>query len=321
MASKSFLDLVLKSKGALVAGGGASDFVNGLPIISYLKKLGVEKVYLGNLACHWWEKKGQITLSPELFSIDCVENAERIADTVALVNKDSKVKTKIYEGRLPEAKVSEIIGEPVVLLSASKGVKGLVDGLNTFFEKYGIDLFINVDCGADSLYDGETGEAITPLHDFIMLATSVQVKADSVLALTGYAVDGELALEEVDKLVGRLIAERGFIGAIGITPEDADLLGKVYSKAYDPIDALVLEAAKGNVGIHRALKFRIIKVTPLAAVILFFDPKVVMKHSPAKVLKETTSLKMAEEKLLEAGVYPETRYVTHVPLYKEAEEE
>ncbi|MEM3061597.1 MAG: hypothetical protein QW265_04230, partial [Candidatus Bathyarchaeia archaeon] len=58
----SLEELALKSKVAMVVGSGAMDFINGIPIMNYLRLLGVKNLIIGNMACQWWRKKGYETL-------------------------------------------------------------------------------------------------------------------------------------------------------------------------------------------------------------------------------------------------------------------
>jgi hypothetical protein len=297
-------------------GAGATDFVNGIPIMNYLHLLGVKNVYLGNLACQWWRKEGYETIGPEFYSLTHLRNVEIMSETVALVSRETRVKTDIYEGVPPEAIISKLFNIRCLIVSAEKGVVGIAQGFEKVIKKLDINMLIDVDSGSDSLYDGKTGTVQTPLHDFMMLAALSRVKIPSFIALTNYALDGELSPEELDQIVANLMRSQGFLGGYGLTQKDVKDLEKAYSKIYDPINSLIIPAVKGDHKTYRVLS-RIVKPSPLAAVILFFDPQVVLRVSPARKLSNTTSLKEAEEILLSMNLFPESRYKCFVKLHKE----
>lgn len=313
----SFEELALKSKVAMVVGAGAMDFINGIPIINYLRLLGVKKIILGNMACQWWRKKGYDTLAPELYPLSCLKRIEKISETVAFISGNTEVETPLYKGKPPEAIICENFGLPTVIISAEKGVTGIIKGLNEALSKLNVDLFVHVDCGSDSLFDGKTGMVLTPLHDFTLLAATSKLNVNSILALTAYACDGELSSEELDQCIANIMKNGGFLGAHGITQKDVKDLEKAYSLVYDPIDSLVIQAAKGELKTYRVMTSRIVKLSPLAAVILFFDPKVVIEYSPAKHLLNTTSIEEIEKILIKLGITPETIYEHFVKIYKD----
>ncbi|MEM3506653.1 MAG: DUF1152 domain-containing protein [Candidatus Bathyarchaeia archaeon] len=313
----SLEELALKSKVAIVTGAGAMDFINGIPIINYLSLLGVKKIILGNMACQWWRKKGYETMAPELYPLSCLKNIEKISETVAFISKDTEVETPLYKGKPPEAIIAEAFNLPTIIISAEKGVTGIINGLNEAIAKLNVDLFIQVDCGSDSLFDGKTGMPLTPLHDFTLLAATSKLNTNSILALTAYACDGELSSEELDQCIANIMKDGGFLGAHGITQKDVKDLEKAYSLVYDPIDSLVIQAAKGELKTYRVMTSRIVKLSPIAAIILFLDPKVVIEHSPAKHLLNTKSIDEIEKILIKLGITPETIYEYFVKIYKD----
>ncbi|RLG11606.1 MAG: hypothetical protein DRN64_01140 [Thaumarchaeota archaeon] len=308
----SFTEVALKSKGAMVIGGGGGDFINGIPIVNYLRLLGVEKIYIGGFGCQWLynlRSPYHYAPAPCVFSIDQLENVERIADTFALISKTSKIETEIYSGPLVEAIIGDAFNLPSFIVTMDKGVTGAVRGLNEAIRKLGIDLIVGVECGGDALCTGKEAKILTPLHDAIMVATLASMDIPSFLALTGYAADGELSVEELERAWSEIARDGGYLGAIGITQKDVRDLERAWevSILYDPIDVCVLHAAKGAIHEQRTLRGRSVKLNPLMAVILFLDPKVVLKHGIAKELIDTSSLREAEERLLAMGIYPETR--------------
>jgi hypothetical protein len=314
-------EIALKSESALIIGAGATDFLNGIPLMNYLRRLGVKKIYLGNLACQWWKRKNYETFGPEFYSIRHLKNVELLHETVAVVSGDSRVKTNIYEGIPPEAKISKIFDVPCLIISAQKGVVGVLNGLRKIKEKLNIDLIIDVDSGSDSLYDGKTGVVQTPLHDLLLLSAVAQMDVPSFLALSNYGMDGELSIEELDSIVANVMKQGGFLGAYGLTQKDVLDLEKAHSVAPDPINPLIIAAAKGDHRTYRVLGSRIVKPNPLAAVILIFDLKVVADMGVAKKLSSTSSIREAEKILLKMGIFPESGYRNFVRIIKKGFEQ
>jgi hypothetical protein len=105
--------------------------------------------------------------------------------------------------------------------------------------------------------------------------------------------------------------QEGYMGAWGITKEDTEILDKAFQIHPDPIDELVVKAVRGQFGEQRVLDFRIVDVTPMAGLVLFFDPRIVCQSGPANALTNTRSLKEAEEILVGLGLTPET----YMPYY------
>lgn len=308
----SFTEVAMRSKGAIILGGGGGDFINGIPIANYLRLLGVKKIYLGGFGCQWLyntRSPYHYVPAPCIFSMDQLENIEQISETVALVSKDSRIKTDVYSGPLVEAVVGDALNIPAIIVTMDKGVIGAVNGLNEALKKLDVDLVVGVECGGDALCTGREAKVLTPLHDAIMVATLAKLNVPSFLALTGYGVDGELSQEELDRAWSEIAKNGGYLGAIGITQKDVEDLEKAWraSILFDPIDICVLYAVKGAIHEQRTLRGRSVKLGPFMAVILFLDPKVVLEHGIAKKVVDTRSIREAEERLLEIGVYPETR--------------
>ncbi len=70
--------------------------------------------------------------------------------------------------------------------------------------------------------------------------------------------------------------------------------------------------------VDRALGGTTVRLTPLAAVDLFFDPKTIVEAVSRPVLKtrDARSLAEAEQILLDMGVLPETRLIDYVDYLK-----
>jgi hypothetical protein len=321
----SLTELALRSERAMIIGnGGGGDIILTIPLANYLETLGLQEVYIGGVGCQWWtpsgqpvvEAQGAAILGPTVYPVEDLENATKVAQSVASVTSDSHL-----DGRYPaEAIISRLFPWPAFVVGLTDGVVGMVEGLLQVIRQYEIDLFISVDAGSDSFHTGDqVRPAQSALVDLMTLATLIQLPCSTVFALAGYGLDGELALEELDQNVSSVMKNGGFLGAYGLTQRDVQQMLRA-SEAYpDPIEYLIPRAAMGEFGLRRIRTASpwgtIVRVSPLAAILLFFDPTVLVEciSRGALALMHTKSLTEAEgiyEKIL--GQLPESRLARYV---------
>lgn len=301
----SLEEQIISADTIMFTGAGATDVVNGLPLANHAKNLGIahKEISFMGLACQWWNSSAS---APDYYPIEALENIDQVSDTVVEVTEESTVIRDGEERTPPEVIFVEQFDYYGAVLDANDGVQGIVEGLRSYTKKKDIDLIIHVDCGSDSLYDGKIGSVETPLHDYLMMAAVSEVDTPSIHALTGYGLDGEMSMDALDKTVAKLMQESAYIGAHGITQNDLRDLEIANEYVEDPINSLVIPAARGEHTDKRVFD-RQIKVGPLAATILLFDLDSVVNHGPASELKQTKSIEEAEKKLLNQGIVPETK--------------
>ncbi|MGB0372467.1 MAG: DUF1152 domain-containing protein [Opitutales bacterium] len=318
---KSLIELALESKRALILGiGGGGDAVQGIPIARLLRQLGVEEVGMGGVSCQWWtpegnplaEKWGSAVMGPTVYSLDDLSPAERVHDQVAIINSSSKVGE-----RAPcEAIIYDILpADYVCVVGLENGVVGLRDSLQAFVTERKIDLVIGVDIGSDTFTDGkEAAPAKTAMVDFSVMSALMQLDVPSVYGVSGYGCDGEMHLEELDVRVARVMKAGGFIGAHGITQQDAVLMEQACERYGDPVEPMSYKAARGEIGLHNVWTHgphgTVVKVTPLGAVMMLFDAKTLAESNSRGILalKETESLSEIEAVFKEAlQQLPESR--------------
>jgi len=317
----SFEEIALKAEKFLFLGvGGGGDVIQSIPLVNYLKRLGKKKenIYVGGVSARWWRLEGHVSFGAEVFSIDDIVNGEPISETAALLSKETRVINSLgREEILHETVVSELLEVPAVIFCLDKGVVGLSKGLNDFIKRFGIDMVVGVDCGSDSFYTLEEAFILTPLVDAMVLAALTNVKVPCFFGLAGYGCDAELHIEELERNVGEAIRKKGFLGAYGITQQDIAVLERVFEMLpRETVEKWPMLAAKGELGIRSCKRFWNIRVTPLTAVILFFDPLVIVEHiNPLpKMIMNTKSLKEAEDILISHNVISETRLPQFLPL-------
>lgn len=313
---KSLHEIALNCNKALLIGiGGGGDIIQGIPVKNYLKLLGVKEVYLAGVSCEWWpfDTAGpyDYIMAPTVYDVTELKNAEILAPNVARVNKDTRYKDK----EIAEGKVSGIFNEDTYVLGVKNGVLNLVNGLNEFIKKEGIDLVVGMDVGSDSFYSGETEltQPKTPMVDFISLSTLTKLTVPAVYALAGYGCDGELEIEDLDRNVSKVMKAGGFLGAYGLTQQDVADMERACEAFPDPVEKWPCVAAKGDFGKKNMKLMDVwgvnVKLMPITAVTMFFDPHVLVNEVAkyCKELTETKSIKDAEEILIKHNVVPETR--------------
>lgn len=314
---KPIYDEAQRCQSAAIVGMGGGDFLLGLPIIKLLSSLGVKKFYLGSTCVQWWSKDGYIAIAPDIYSITKLSNAEVVPPAAAILNEKTTLHTDLFSGQPPEPKIARLIDAVPFVLSLEAGVEGLVESLNNLVDRLGADMLIAVDCGGDSILSGhEMLPPLTPLHDWTTIAALTRVNIPCFLALAGYACDGEVSLEELHRTIGEICGKGGLLGSYALSLNDASLLEKALNIHFDPVAAMVLKAARGEFGQYRILGFRIVTVTPLASLILFFDPKIVSERGLSSELHGTRTIADVEKKILSRGILPETKYMHYVKLFR-----
>lgn len=315
-------DLAHAAKSAVIIGnGGGGDCLVGLLAAGWLKRMGVERVALGGIACQWWTAPGEDrpelvdVLGPDLYAIDDLDQANKIHDYAAICNADTN-----SHGRKPhEAVLAEYLGEETFVVSHQGGAQGAASGLKAVVEYFDADLVIAMDVGSDSLSTGnEVRPTMTVLADHLTIAAIMSQDVPNVFCLAGFGADAELELEELTDNVGQVLKAGGLLGMFAPSKEDIEALEGVQQLGFDPVGGLVVAAYRGNFGLHRVPTGspwgQVARMTPAAVPIWAFSPKVVVDAVAQHVAKilETTSLEEAERIYVELGRLPETTIVGRI---------
>jgi hypothetical protein len=308
---KSILDVTLQARGAFLLGcGGGGDIIQTIPVMNYLKRLGVSRFVLGEYAVKWFDEAGFLSMGCEVISLDRLVPSGRIQPDVALIFPETQVKDhKAVNPALHEAVITQELGIQTVSISLAHGAQGVLNAVKEVMNKFSLDLLITVDIGADSFYSGEETSVQSPMTDAISVYVTDQL--GGIFALSGYGCDAELPLVHLDRNVARVMQKGGFLGAHGLTPQDvADLDRVLQHFPGEEVEQWPRDAALGKLGMHYCKGLWPIYVSPLAAVTLFFDPKMIMEVNPLPLaLADTQSLYEAEEIIMaNFNVWPETRY-------------
>ena len=320
----SLLEVTREAKGAFILGcGGGGDVIQTIPVMNYLKRLGVERFVLGEYCIKWWDKPGFVPFGCEIINLDRLQPSKRLNDNVVLVNPDTRIERGNSEVQpessvnipLYEAVVAKETNEPVVSVNVANGAEGILSGIKDVMEKYRLDLFITVDIGADAFYSGEETTVQSPLADAFSLYVANDL--NGYYALTGYACDAELPNAYLDKNVAKVMQAGGYVGAHGLTSQDVSDLTKVLNHFPDEaVEMWPRDAALGKLGTHICKGLWYMYVSPLAAVTMFFDPEKIVELNPIPVaIAGTTSLYEAEQIILDKfNVIPESRLPMEVAI-------
>ncbi|GAA0971765.1 hypothetical protein GCM10009555_023510 [Acrocarpospora macrocephala] len=322
MSTPTIEEAAITSRVALVMGhGGGSDCLVASLVADWLRRLGVERVILGGVACQWWLPVGEqrtathVTVGPDFYDPARLAPAKPLNEHSVIVYPDSEV-----DGRQPhEATAARHFGGEAFLISLRGGGTGVAQGLRAVAEHYGADLLISVDVGSDTLSTGkEVRPTQTSFADHLTLAGLLQQDCRTYFALAGYGVDAEMEIEELDHNLSLAIKAKALRGVIGPSHEALERVHDLHGEAHDPVGSLVIKAGRGDFGLHRTLKSNpfgeVAHIGPAAVPIWVFDPQAVADSvaEHAKPLAPTTSVGEAEETYRALGRIPETSLVRTV---------
>jgi hypothetical protein len=315
-------ELALACKSAVIIGnGGGGDCLVGLLAAGWLKRMGVERVALGGIACQWWTAPGEDrpdlvdVLGPDLYSIDELDEVNRIHEYAAVCNPGTH-----SHGRTPhEAILAQHVDAETFIVSHQGGAQGAKAGLKAVVDYFEADLVIAMDVGSDTLSTGdEVRPTMTVLADHLTLAAVMSQDIPSVFCLAGFGADAELEIEELTENTGKVLKAGGLLGVFAPSQQEIVDLEAVQQKAFDPVGQLVVAAYRGNFGLHRVPTAspwgQVARMTPAAVPVWAFSPAVVVDAVAKHVseILQTTSLAEAEEIYVKLGRLPETRIVGRV---------
>jgi len=323
---RSLEEMAASCRKALVFGnGGGGDVLQGISVANHLEALGVTEVFMGGVNCAWVDHDpdepippGQLVLGPQIYALDGLSNSKRVSEHIVEVSAETRYGDRV----LGEAVAAAVCKRRTIVIALQGGVPAAAAELAAFIASEGIDLVISADVGSDSFFTGkECHPAHTSLVDFMSLGILTSLDCATVFGLGGYGCDGELVLDELQRNLSIAMAAGAYIGAHGLTPRDCAQLKAAFAEFFDPIGALVIDAAEGRFGWHNVPTTspwgHPVEVTPLAALTLFFDPHLLVEHVCTAVpqIAEAVSLEAAEDRFEELfGYMAETRLVPFADL-------
>ncbi len=322
----SFEQIALDAGRVLIYGnGGGGDVIQALPLANHLERIGVGEVILGGVNGAWMTDDGHVPQDPaslllgaEIFDLGELTDTRPFAENLVEVSAQTTLRGR----RTAEAACVDLFGRRAVVIGLGNGVEAARHDLRTFVENERIGLVIAADVGSDTFFSGaEANPAKTAFVDYLSIGVLTGVPCSRLFGLGGYGLDGELLLDDLERNVGTVMANGGYVGAIGITSTDVEEMETAIDIFADPVGILVPRAARGEFGWTRVDTNSPwgtpVRVTPLAAVTLIFDPDVMIEHvcTVARELASASDKQTAEEIFEQRlGVVPETQLLNEANL-------
>lgn len=289
----------------LLAIGGGGDIAGTVPLYVKLSREGI-KARLGAII---WERH---VVDPVLGPISLKEltNAEPIAPSLAKIGSrteavrgDNVIKPQI-------SRVLQVLGEDGIAVDVTKSVECIAEDLASYSRKEGIGAIIGVDVGGDSLAEGHEEGLRSPLSDAYGIAVLKRVRDGMgipvALAVLGPGVDGELDQGYVLEKISEIARRGGYLGAVGIGREEADVMRKVLPNVITEASKLALEAAVGGTGERIIRGNRRIYLNLVHSIYFLLDIDVVYEMLPLpKLVSNSSSIWEARRILNSAGVRTE----------------
>jgi hypothetical protein len=300
----SLEDLIRSSSRALVIGvGGGGDVVGALATARFLEFCGL-RFTLGGLS---WERP-TIDPLPGPRSVREVQDVHPLHEYAWLANPLSRT---LAGARFAESRVAEIIGQEVLLVDISGGVRGVVAAIRTAVDVFKADLLVGIDVGGDSLAQGDEPGLYSPLADSIMLAAYAELEElgfRTIWGVFGFGSDGELTVEEIEHSLSQVARAGGFLGAWALTNKVTLELEQLIQSVPTEASAIPVECVRGAWGERRIRQETLcVKLTPLSALTFYLSPTVVLGSlsMPARSVRGSSSLEEANEALHSIGLRTE----------------
>ncbi len=285
---------------ALVFGiGGSGDVVGTIPTARLLESHGVS-VTIGGIA--WEPTPRDPVIGPRSFAE--LTSFEQVSETVALITGDTRTTDGVA---FSETKVAEFYDESVVLIDITRGLEGMVTGLNAACDSLGFDLVIGTDSGGDVLAIGTEAGLRSPVSDGLGIVTLSELDYPSCIGMFGYGSDGELTRPELDAALARVASNDGLLGAWGLTRRVRDELDDLVVNVPTEASRLPIEAAHGAIGSKTIRDGAVsLELTPPSIMTFYFTPTSVRSFSQiAEVVAEHRSLDAIQSAFKDRGIVTE----------------
>ena len=295
--------------------GGGGDIVSTYIAIKYLELKGYSSI----VGAVTWERYIEDPLPGPICGEDLV-NSKPINNAM----------TEVYRNSYAIRNGTKVVPQIVRFLNSTRfekgysicikdGSKKIAEQIADFSSRMDVKLIVGVDAGGDVLAKGCEDGLGSPLIDFVMLSSLVELKKmgyDVLLATIGAGSDGELEQEYILRRISEIARQNGLIDMKGIDKDIEKELGVILSYVKTEASRIPYEAFKGLYGeIEIRGGLRKVKVSPMSSVMFFLDPGIVAKTSPLyNIIKDNTSLEDANRRMNEVGIY--TEYDFEKDLYK-----
>src|SRR4051794_5724729 len=257
------------AKRPLVLGiGGGGDVVGALAVAEHCRLFHGANPIVGGVT---WERT-PVDPEPGPRRADEIEGATEIAPGILAASAATVIKGRDIP--FAETRVAGLLGVQTVLVDVTIGPRRIADGLQAAIQAIDCDLIVFLDVGGDALAHGDEPGLGSPLCDAVMLAAADLLAERDVPvlgALFGTGCDGELTPTEVLERLAEVGAAGGLAGAVGLTPEVAQLIEQAVEVVPTEASAQAVRAFRGVSGeVPIRDGRRTVLLSPLAAVTFFF---------------------------------------------------
>lgn len=281
--------------------GGGGDVVGALAVAEAAREAGLE-ARVGGVT---WERR-VVDPIPGPRRIDELEgDFEPLSAAAVLAAPETRGPGGFH---FAESNMARVLGEPVLLVDPNPGPRAVAAAIDDAARRLECDLVVLVDVGGDVLGHGQEPGLASPLCDAILLAASAHMETPCVGAVFGTGCDGELTPAEVMERLAEVYAAGGNLGAWGLTPRAAERVGAAIPEVPTEASAMALRGALGGYGDHPIRNGRrTVPVSPLGAIVFFFDPAAAMGSAArlAAAVIGCGSLEEAQDVLTSLGVRTE----------------
>ena len=303
-------ELATAKRPLIIGIGGGGDVVGALAVAEHCRLFHGANPIIGGVT---WERS-VVDPEPGPRRVDEIANAMALAPGVLAAGGD----TVIAGSGIPfaESRVSGMLGVQTVLVDPTTGPGAIADGLQAAADVMGVDLIVFLDVGGDALAHGDEAGLGSPLCDALMLAAAdllAEREVPVLGALFGIGCDGELTPAEVLERLAEVGVAGGLAGAVGLTPEVANLLDQAVEVVPTEASALAVRAFRGESGqIEIRDGRRTVPLSPLAAVTYFFLVPAAVRSAArlALAVREAADIDEANAILRSLGVSTELDWET-----------
>jgi hypothetical protein len=302
---------LIESRRPLVIGiGGGGDVVGALAVAEHCRLFHGADPIVGGVT---WERS-PVDPEPGPRRTDEIEGGEILAPGILRATQET-----VIAGRgiaFGESRLAGMLGQPTVLVDPTIGPRGIAAGLEAAMAGLGCDLIVFLDVGGDALAHGQEPGLGSPLCDAVLLAAAdlLAERGVPVLgAVFGTGCDGELTPAEVLERLAEVGAAGGMAGAVGLTPEVAQLLERAVEVVPTEASAQAVRAFRGVIGdVPIRDGRRTVPLSPLAAVTFFFLIPAAVRSAArlALAVREAGDLDEANAILRSLGVRTELDWET-----------
>ena len=298
-------ELATATRPLVIGIGGGGDVVGALAVAEHCRLFHGADPIVGGVT---WERTPVDPL-PGPRRVDEIQGGQLLAPGILAATGD----TVIAASGTPfaESRVAGLLGVQTVLVDVTLGPERLADGLQAAAELMGVDLIVFLDVGGDALAHGDEPGLGSPLCDAVLLAAAdvLGTRGIPVLgALFGTGCDGELTPTEVLERLAEVAVAGGLAGAVGLTPEVAELLEQAVEVVPTEASAQAVRAfrgVRGEVPIRDGR--RTVLLSPVASVTFFFRIAEALASAArlALAVREASDLDHANAILRSLGVRTE----------------